>query len=296
MKFGKIPQAELKTATLHLPEDHPRTQEVLKNNGKADFKAYVGCAKWGRKEWVGLIYPPGTKDKEFLSNYVKHFNAIEMNTTFYSIKKSNVEKWKEEAPTGFKFSPKMSRGISHIKRLKDDARRYTDYFLDCAFAFEDHLGTSFLQMPENFAGKYLERLYDYLKELPEDYKLCVELRHESWFNDKHIFDETFAMLEEQKTGAVITDVAGRRDVLHQRLTTPVAFIRFNGYGLHDTDYQRMDEWVARIKIWKEQGLNEVYFYAHQENEKHTPYTCDYFIKQLNEACGLDLESPEFIEQ
>ena len=58
-------------------------------------------------------------------------------------------------------------------------------------------------------------------------------------------------------GAVITDTAGRRDCVHQRLTTPFAFIRFVGNNLHPTDYSRMDDWVERIQEWFDQGLERV---------------------------------------
>jgi len=293
MKFGKPTAEELPDLNFSLPKDHTDNKKILKSDS-SKLSVYTGCAKWGRKEWVGLIYPKGTSSKNFLSEYVKHFNAIELNTTFYTVKKSSVESWKEQAPEGFKFSPKVGRSISHIKRLKDDAKRYTDYFLDCAFAFGDNLGASFLQMPENFAGKYLDRLTNYIEILPKDFQLFVELRHESWFSDKSIFDELSHVLIENNKGLVITDVALRRDVLHQRLTIPQAFIRFNGYGLVDSDYKRMDDWADRIKTWSDNGLEEVYFYAHQENESHTPPTCDYFIKRVNEKCGLSLKRPQFI--
>lgn len=295
MKFGKLTSEYLHHLDLSLPPDHPNTNGVLKR-GSHKLQVYVGCAKWGRPEWVNLIYPSGTKSTNFLDEYVKNFNAIEMNTTFYKIKKSDVESWVDKAPKGFKFSPKFNRSITHIKRINEDSQRYTDYFLDCCHAFGDNLGASFLQLPENFAGKYLERLTEYISKLPEDFPLFVELRHESWFNDQSIFDETFAMLAEYGKGAVITDVAGRRDVLHQRLTVPGAFIRFNGYGLIESDYKRMDDWVERIKDWSEKGLEEVYFYVHQENEAHTPITADYFIKKVNAFCGVDVKRPNFMNK
>jgi len=295
MKFGKLPLENLDKIDLSLPEDHPQTKVTLKQASPVIApRVYVGCAKWGRKEWVDFLYPKGTSDKQFLDEYVKHFNAIEMNTTFYSIKKENVKKWAAKAPDGFKFSPKFNRSITHIKRLNEDSQRYTDYFIDCTLAFEDKLGYSFLQLPENYTGKYLDRLDEYLSKLPADFPLCVEFRHAGWFSDSKLFDETFEVLASHHVGAVITDVAGRRDVLHQRLTIPAAFIRFNGYGLHDSDYKRLDEWADRINIWINLGLHEVYFYVHQENEKHTPIIADYFIEQINKRQPLNLPRLQFI--
>ena len=150
-------------------------------------------------------------------------------------------------------------------------------------------------MPENFNGKKFEVLDAYIRRLPEDFPMTLELRQEDWFNDPALFDETFAMLEETGKGAVITDVGGRRDALHMRLTNGTAFVRFNGYGLHPTDYNRLDEWAVRIKEWLAHGINEVHFYCHQPDEAHTPVTCDYFISKVNEVCGLDLMRPQFLK-
>ncbi|TRX51758.1 DUF72 domain-containing protein [Fulvivirga sp. M361] len=293
MKYGKVFSHELEHLDLSLPPDHSDTIKAFKSKKNNPVKVHVGCAKWGIKEWVGLIYPRNTKDKFFLDQYVKNFNGIEMNTTFYSIKKENVENWASRAPDGFRFSPKFLRSISHLKRL-NDAGYFTDQFLDAAEAFGEKLGPSFLQLPDNFAGRQLESLRKYVQDIPDDFPMFVELRHTDWFTDPAIFDETFTMMAEQKRGVVLTDVGGRRDVLHMRLTVPKVFIRFNGYNLHPSDYQRLDEWVQRIKYWIQNGLEELYFYAHQEDETHTPVTCDYFIKKINEACNLNIARPDFV--
>ena len=294
MKFGALSIEELEQADLSLPSDHSRTAEILKsNNRKGDPKVYVGCAKWGRKEWVGQIYPEGTKDKDFLSEYVKNFNAIELNGTFYNAKRSNVEAWTEIAPGGFKFSPKFSRFISHIKRLKNTEEN-TEYFVDTMSLMGDNLGLCFLQLPENFSPKYFERLKDYLELIPQDFPLAIELRQEDWFKGA-AFDETCSLFEETGKSLVITDVAGRRDCVHQRLTIPAVFIRFNGYDLHQSDYNRLDAWAQRIKEWIELGINDVYFYCHQQDEVNTPVISDYFINKINDVCDLNLARPHFIK-
>ena len=294
MKFGALSTEELGSADLSLKPDHPRTAEVIKaNKRKGKPEVYVGCAKWGRKEWVGLLYPEKTKDKDFLSEYVKNFNGIELNGTFYSIKKAYVEKWAEVAPEGFKFCPKFSQLISHRRRL-NNVEDMTDYYIEAASLLGDNLGACFLQMPENFNAKKFDTLSTYLQNLPEDFPVTLELRHEDWFEDEVVFNETFSLLEETGKGAVITDVAGRRDALHQRLTNDTAFIRFNGYNLHPSDYTRLDEWALRIKEWLDAGLSKVHFYCHQQDETNTPTTCDYIITKLNEVCDLDLKRPAFI--
>ncbi len=296
MKFGKVATDELDGLNLDLPPDAPETTALLSTFEKPDKpQVYVGCAKWGRKEWVGQIYPKGTKDKDFLQHYINHFNGIELNATFYGMKRSSVESWAEkvDGAEDFKFCPKFSQRISHHKRL-NDAEELTDYYLDAMGSLGQYLGSCFLQMPENFAAKRFENLQNYIEYLPNDAPVNLELRHTEWFTDESVANETFALLQENNIGTVITDVAGRRDCLHQRLTNNTAFIRFNGYDLHESDYKRLDDWADRIKIWLESGLKTVYFFVHQEDETHSPLTAEYMVKQLNAKCNLNLKAPGFL--
>ena len=59
MEFGKIPESELQQIDFTLPPEPPGNKEVLKH-GKGKTKFYIGCAKWGRKDWIGKLYPKGT--------------------------------------------------------------------------------------------------------------------------------------------------------------------------------------------------------------------------------------------
>ena len=294
MKFGKVDTDKLDELDLNLPADHPDTASLLSTLGKSTPKIYAGCAKWGRKEWVGNLYPEGTKDKEFLDHYVQHFNAIELNSTFYGTKKVVAETWSKKAVPGFKFCPKFFRTISHYKRLRG-AEEVTEAFLYIMSSFGDNLGPSFLQMPDNFKPSRFQELENYMSQLPEDVPIAVELRHTDWFTDENAANELFQMMTSYKKGMVITDTAGRRDCIHQRLTSNLAFIRFNGYDLHQSDYERMDQWIERIASWVDQGLEQVYFFAHQHNEALTPITCNYFIKGINKRLGIDIKAPKFID-
>jgi hypothetical protein len=71
-----------------------------------------------------------------------------------------------------------------------------------------------------------------------------------WFRSSAaVIGDTYQQMLESGVGTVITDVAGRRDVLHMRLTTPVAFISFVTNSLHPKDYVRADAWVETNKTW-----------------------------------------------
>ena len=102
-------------------------------------------------------------------------------------------------------------------------------------------------------------------------------------------------MHELNIGSVITDASGRRDCVHMELPTPHAFIRFVG-RTDRTDYKRVDDWVARIKEWREQGLQSVWFFMHQHDERYSPELCDYVVEELNKALGTNLHRPEFIEK
>ena len=246
-----------------------------------------------------MIYPPKTKEAKFLDEYVKHFNSIELNSTFYAIpKKEQIVAWREKAERvreDFKFCPKFSRGISHIRRLKN-AEEETSRFLESVYEFGKYLGPCFLQLGDNFGPKNFAVFEAYLKHLPEDFKIFVEVRHDEWFGDPTVRTDFFTMLRELGIGSIITDASGRRDCVHMELSTPEAFIRFVGNGLHPTDYSRIDAWVEKLEDWKTKNLQSIYFFLHQHDEKDTPILADYTIRKLNEKLGLNLERPKFISE
>ena len=116
------------------------------------------------------------------------------------------------------------------------------------------------------------------------------MRHTDWYNEQAVADRTYELFKKHNIANIITDTAGRRDLLHMRLTTPTAFVRYVGAN-HETDYTRLDEWVDRIKIWKDHGLENLYFFVHQNVEKESPLLSAYFIEKLNVKLGTKLSPP-----
>ena len=121
MDFGKVEAPDLNKINFKLPPDHPGTVKVLAKSPKTkttDF--YVGCAKWGRPDWVGKIYPAKTKAADFLEHYAKKFNSIELNATFYRMPyEKQIKGWKDKVGKDFKFCPKFVDQITHLRRLKN---------------------------------------------------------------------------------------------------------------------------------------------------------------------------------
>lgn len=294
MEFGKLDGDDLSAIDFSLPPDSKETYRVLSAQPKSKPDVFVGCAKWGRKDWVGKIYPPGTKEADFLSLYAKNFNSIELNATFYKIPSfKQAQEWRSKVPKEFLFSPKISNSISHLHRLKNTAERM-DRFLNGIAGFGENLGPVFLMLHPGMGPKSLDTIEAFLQAIPKEIKVFVEMRNEGWFESAECSEPMFAMLERNGVGTVITDVAGRRDCVHMRLTTGEAFIRFVGNDLHPSDYTRVDEWVLRIRQWMETGLSRLYFFLHENEEVHSPVIAKYAIEQFNKHFGTTLVEPVFV--
>src|SRR5215210_1237333 len=164
MEFGRVPENELDGVNFSLLSEPPMNKKVLSGKKNKDAKVYMGCAKWGRPEWVGKIYPPKTKEKDFLQHYVEHYNSIELNATHYKVYGANgIEKWKQKADgKDFLFCPKMYKGITHFGKLtgKDFI---TNEFLRGIMAFREHLGPMFIQVSDAYSPKRKDELFEFLK-------------------------------------------------------------------------------------------------------------------------------------
>ncbi len=287
MQFGKVENPD--EIDFILPEDHKDTSEVLRKTNTGNLSVYVGCAKWNKQDLKGF-YPRGTKDE--LEYYSKQFNSIELNATFYRIfPEDQFKKWYDKTPSGFKFFPKLVQNISHLKRLNDDVQPYVDEYLSHVIHLKEKLGTIFLQLHGNFGPKNFDRVVKFIEKWPKEIRLAVEFRHTDWFNDQTVADELYYLLEENNITNIITDTAGRRDLLHMRLTNNEAFIRYVGAN-HQTDYTRLNDWVKRLKKWKSLGINHIHFFVHQNIEKESPLLSRYFIQELNMNLGTELGLPD----
>jgi uncharacterized protein YecE (DUF72 family) len=286
MKFGSVDNPELIDFTL--PPDHLDTLSTLQKNASDTTNVFVGCAKWNKAVLKGF-YPRGTKDE--LEYYSRQFNSIELNATFYRIfPPEQFAKWHDKTPENFRFFPKLSQEISHWKRLNEDINPVVDNYLNSAINLKEKLGCIFLQMHSNFAPKDFDRVVNFAESWPKEVPLAVEFRHTNWYNDKAIAEDLYQLFEENNISNIIVDSAGRRDIMHMRLTNSRAFVRYVGAN-HQSDYTRLDDWVERLKIWKDNGIKDINFFVHQNIEKESPLLSAYLIKQLNAELGTDLKIP-----
>lgn len=286
MKFGQVEDPSL--IDFSLPKDHYKTQEILKQNKNGLKDIAVGCAKWNKTDLKGF-YPKGTKDE--LTYYATQFNSIELNATFYGMPSSQqVLTWKEKTPADFKFFPKITNTVSHFRRLLNIDDVVTQ-FASAVLNFDEKLGMVFLQLHDNFKPKDYDRLEKFINNWPKEVPLAIELRNTDWFIDEEIFSKICDLFEKNNITNIIVDTAGRRDMLHMRLTTTSAFIRYVGAN-QESDYARLDDWKERLTHWKKEGLENIYFFIHQNVEKASPLLSAYFIKEINENWGVALTVPK----
>lgn len=287
MEFGKVDNID--HVNWSLPKDDPQTRIFLNSLSKdSECLFYVGAPSWGASEWLGRIYPPKTKTADFLFHYSRNFNCIELNTTHYRIPTTEmVKNWCGQVPETFHFCPKIYKEISHTRNglrnkelLKEQYRSLAD--------FEENLGPSFIQLPPYFTYENKVELFHFLEAWPSEFELLLEFRHSSWFSDNQILEPLVLYLQKKNIGIVITDVAGRRDVLHLSISAPFSMLRFIGNDLHKSDFERSLAWSKKLAEWKGYGLKKFYFMVHEADLALVPEMTDRVIEDLNSHCGAFL--------
>ena len=295
MKFGKIDHID--EVKFSLPPDH-KDMDLMWSANKTStqaLKVYLGGTMWTIPKWVGKLYPKGTKSTQFIEAYGKQFGTIELNATHYRTPTAEtVRHWHDAMPDDFIFSPKFPQGISHYRRF-NNCETLTDDFLMAIDGFGKKLSHSFIQLPPNYKSDKNEALLRYLESLPTDLKCAVEFRHESWFAGDTPSKETWEFLRKRNIATVITDTAGRRDALHMNLSSPILILRFGGYYPHQSDELRMQQWMSRLKEWKQKGLSEVHIWMHQPESIFTPESLIDWAKAIEKELGVKPKRPSIAE-
>ena len=90
---------------------------------------FIGCSGWHYLHWRDDFYPAKTKTSDFLPLYLKQFDTVEINNSFYRLPTENaLVNWAATAPKNFQFSVKASRFITHNKKLKDSGDSFALFF------------------------------------------------------------------------------------------------------------------------------------------------------------------------
>ncbi|MTJ52313.1 DUF72 domain-containing protein [Anabaena sp. UHCC 0253] len=261
---------------------------------------YIGCAVWAYKGWVGELYPPGTRNADFLNLYSRRFTTVEGNTTFYAVPNSEtVTRWATETPAGFEFCLKLPKNITHQKLLQPHIPAALA-FLEQMRPLGTHLGPLFAQLPSSYSPALLDDLTAFLTAWPRTQTpLALEVRHIEWFKEPHASNLT-ALLEKLCVGRVLLDsrpiytgeddpqlLSERRKPklpLHFSVTAPFTLVRFISHPQLSMNQKFMEEWVKQIQQWLQAGI-KIYFFVHCPIEDMSPNNARYF-QQLLEESGI----------
>lgn len=223
-------------------------------------KYYIGTSGWVYSHWRGLFYPEGLAQGKWLEFYSQHFSTVELNNTFYQLPSEKAfTTWRQSPPPGFVYAVKVSRLITHLKKLRN-VEGALGNFLSRARLLEEKLGPLLYQLPPNMPRNE-QVLEGFLSLLPQGLHHVFEFRSESWL-DESVFD----LLRRYNVGFCMFDMPD--------LTTPLvatadfAYIRFHGsVGMYESCYsdEELEEWAKKISQLG-QNLKAIYIYFNNDSQ------------------------------
>ena len=261
---------------------------------------HFGTSSFSSRDWVGSFYPKGAKAMDFLKYYARHFDIVEVDSTYYSIPSEyTVDGWLEKTPLNFKISAKFPRSIVHAgKDKKPDAQRILDRdatypdrdrFLETMQRLGDSLGPLLIQFPYfskkvfSYRDVFVERLDRFLADLPREFKYAVEIRNRHWL--KKDFAE---LCRKHNVALVLADQAWmpHGDQVMEwfdPVTSGFSYIRLLGNRREIEELTRtwekevldrselLERWAEVLKRLAERSI-ETYVFANNHYAGHAPST------------------------
>lgn len=218
----------------------------------AKGRAYIGTSGWHYKTWQGVYYPEELKTGEWLAYYAKRYKTTEINNSFYRLPKpETVLNWVAQVPKRFKFCPKISRYLSHTKRLlepEEALRRFFDVF----DLIKKHMGPVLVQLPPNAKFNYdrAEHFFQVLKKQYSDYYFALEVRHDTWMEN-----DSLDLMAKYNISFVISQ-SGVGFPYSELVTAKNIYLRFHGPGeLYASAYtdKMLQEFADKFKKWMKEG-------------------------------------------
>jgi len=224
------------------------------------FHYCIGTSGWHYEHWRDRFYPRELSKDKWLEFYAGHFATVELNNSFYRLpSESAFATWHDSSPANFTFAVKVSRFITHIKRLKDTGEA-VEKFIARAKILKEKLGPLLYQLPPNM-HRNDEVLQSFLSTLPQGMKHVVEFRHQSWLEEK-----VFEILHKYNIGFCVFDMPSVSCPL--AVTADFAYIRFHGSsGLYFSCYsdEELASWAEKLADLAAR-LKTVYIYFNNDAE------------------------------
>ena len=214
----------------------------------------IGCSGWAYPHWKGGFYPPWVKEKDRLAWYAGRFDTCEINSSFYGLPRAaTVAGWAKQVPADFRFAWKVSRFVTHNKKLAD-CRDQVDLVFSRMRGLGDREGPALVQLPPMLRRDEV-RLARFCDWLPEGHRCAIEFRHPSWYEGS-----VLALLEARNLALCVSD--------HEDAPSPVEatadFVYVRGHGPRGGYAGRYPEatletWARRVSAWEAEG-RDVYAY------------------------------------
>ncbi len=224
------------------------------------FHYYTGTSGWHYDHWRNRFYPEKLVKTKWLEFYASHFTTVELNNSFYRLpSEAAFATWYDSSPANFLFAVKVSRFITHIKRLKN-SEEPTEKFITRAQILGEKLGPFLYQLPPNM-HRNDEVLESFLSTLPRGMKHVFEFRHPSWFEEN-----VFEILHKYSVGLCVFDMPAISCPLVT--TADFAYIRFHGStGLYSSCYsdEKLADWATRLANLAA-NLKAIYIYFNNDAE------------------------------
>lgn len=246
------------------------------------MKLYIGTSGWQYYHWKAKFYPIDLVSKDFLKFYSKHFNTVEINTSFYHLtKKSTFEKWRNEINKDFIFAVKLYRLFTHIRKLKlkKEDKEILKTFLENSSSLKESLGPILIQLPPSFRDflalkKFIKEFkkiaFSVFKKLPP---IAVEVR-----NQNLLKQETYQFFKKEKVIFVISDSPRwPTDIIK---TTDEVYIRFHGKPKLFASKYSIDELKKWTQIIKKLKPKVLYAYFNNDFEGYAVENASEFKKLL----------------
>jgi uncharacterized protein YecE (DUF72 family) len=217
----------------------------------------LGTSGWQYKDWRGRFYPEKLPQKQWLEFYAGQFSTVEINNAFYRLpERDTFAAWRRRVPDDFCYAVKMSRYLTHIKRLREPEEPVHRFF-SRAEALGPALGPVLLQLPPTLRAD-TGLLSAALALVPAGVKVAVEPRHDSWWTD-----DVRRTLERHDAALCWADRRSR-PLTPLWTTTSWGYLRFHeGRATPWPGYGRtaLRSWVSRVADAK---LPVVYVYFNND--------------------------------
>jgi uncharacterized protein YecE (DUF72 family) len=224
----------------------------------------IGCSGWVYPHWKGDFYPGDLPQKRWLEHYATVFDTVELNNSFYRLPEAETfASWGSRVPAGFLFAVKASRYLTHMKKLKEP-REPIRLFFSRAERLGARLGPVLYQLPPRWP-RNLERLEEFLSELPSGFRHAVEFRERSWYHD-----DVYDALRRAGVALCLHDM--KVSEAPRICPGPFVYLRFHGAGSrYGGRYPagRLSRWAR----WIAERLAEnrdVYAYFNNDWGGHAP--------------------------